>query len=318
MSVSACPHHGDVLAEQRALREGAALVAPLHELLWVVGPGAVEFLQGIVSQDVAGMPPGSVRRSLLLGPQGKLRALLWLARGEDRVGVITDAGWGEAVAETLEYYRIRVKAEIRAEERPALEVWGAEAARVADADPERWVERDGEVVLPLHLPGVPRFLLVAADPQRLRERGASPAGTLAVTAVRVEEGEPLMGRDVDESTIPHETGLVEEAASFSKGCYLGYELVERIESRGRTTPRRLLGVAVTRNLLPPEGAEVWTAERQVGALTSVAESLRVGAPVGLALLHRSVSPGDEVSIRWPGGEAPGVVKALPMVRNPGF
>lgn len=294
---------GDVTAEYRALRTAAGIVEPARDLVWVEGPDAVRFLQGLVSQDVEAMGPGEVRRSFLLGPQGKLRGLLWVLRAEGRVGLAVDPGLGERVVADLATYRIRVKAELRAEERGRWEVWGPEAP-----PGEGWVEEAGVLRAWLPLGGLRRVLEVGGEPPT----GLPRAGTLAATAVRVEQGEPVMGRDVDESTIPQETGLTGEAVSFTKGCYLGQELVARIDSRGHVN-RLLRGIAVTRNLIPPEGATVRAGDREAGTVTSVCESLTVGAPIGLCLLRREVEPGAEVTVTWPGGETPAVVRALPMV-----
>ncbi|MEX1043897.1 MAG: glycine cleavage T C-terminal barrel domain-containing protein, partial [Acidimicrobiia bacterium] len=278
--------YGDVVGEHRAIRNDVAVVNGGHEVVWVEGPGTLGFLQGILSQDVESMATGDVRRSFLLAPQGKLEALGWLMKEPERVGFIVDAGFGALVAERLNYYRIRVKAEIRAEERPVRSLWGPGARRVADVA-EHWVDRDGAVRAPFPTRGVDRVLVIGD----LEASGLPKAGELAMTIARVESGEPLMGRDVDESTIPQETGLVPDAVSLTKGCYLGQELVARIDSRGRVN-RHLRGLAVTRNVLPPEGAEVWAGEREVGRITSVSESVFVGAPIGLALLRREVEPGD--------------------------
>jgi tRNA-modifying protein YgfZ len=299
--------YGDVTAEYRALRTAAAVVGITHDLVWVEGRDAVSFLHGLLSQDVEAMPPGSVARSFLLGPQGKLRALLWLLRGDERVGILADAGLGERVAADLAGYRIRVKAEIRSDDRGVWGLWGPEAPAALGVE-DRWVERDGVLLAPAPPAGLARVLVVGEPPVG----GLPHAGALAVRAVRVEAGEPVMGVDVDESTIPQETGLVAEAVSFSKGCYLGQELVARIDTRGHVN-RRLRGLSVTRNVLPPDGSAVWAGDREVGAITSVAESLTVGAPVGLALVRREVEAGDEVALRWEGGEALAVVRDLPMV-----
>ncbi|MEX2280048.1 MAG: glycine cleavage T C-terminal barrel domain-containing protein [Acidimicrobiia bacterium] len=302
--------YGDVVAEHRAIRDDVAVVDGGHEVVWVEGPGTVGFLQGILSQDVESMATGDVMRSFLLAPQGKLEALGWLMKEPERVGFIVDAGFGALVAERLNYYRIRVKAEIRTEERPVWSLWGPGARRVADVA-EHWADRDGAVRAPFPTRGVDRVLVIGD----LEISGLPQAGELAMTAARVESGEPLMGRDVDESTIPQETGLVSDAVSFTKGCYLGQELVARIDSRGRVN-RHLRGLAVTRNVLPPEGAEVWAGEREVGRITSVSESVFVGAPIGLTLLRREVEPGDEVEIRWPDTSTPALVRALPFFSEP--
>jgi folate-binding Fe-S cluster repair protein YgfZ len=91
--------------------------AATHELTWVVGPDAVAFLDGQISQDVASMHRGEVKRSFLLEPRGKLQALLWVLRDDERVGMITWAGAGEALRSGLERFRFRVDAELVGDDR---------------------------------------------------------------------------------------------------------------------------------------------------------------------------------------------------------
>ena len=93
---------------------------------------------------------------------------------------------------------------------------------------------------------------------------------------------------------------------------LGQELVARIDSRGRVN-RHLRGIVVTRNVLPPEGAEFWLDDRMCGTLTSVSESLGVMAPIALCLLRREVESGDDVEVRWEGGATPAIARELPLV-----
>lgn len=307
--------YGDVTAEYLALRRHAGLVEGSHAALWVRGPDTVRFLQDLVSQEVAAVAPGAVTRSLLLGPQGKLRALLWMLREDEEVGLITEAPFAEQTREDLARYRIRVRVDIEPDPRPVLEVWGPQGAAVLGAcglvTGEGW-SRDQETVLASAAVGpLPRRFVLGVPPADLVAAGAVPAGGLAVRAVRVEAGEPRMGVDIDEKTIPQESGLVPATVSFTKGCYLGQELVARIDSRGHVN-RSLRGVLVTDNVLPPEGAEVVAGERVVGALTSVAESLTLRAPAALCLLRREVVPGDEVEIRWERGSTQGRVRDLPM------
>lgn len=301
------PSYGDVTAEYRALRNASAVVEGTHDLVLVEGPDSASFLQGILSQDIEGMIPGEVARSFLLNPSGKLTALLWVLRGAERVALFTDAGLGSTVAESLDYFRIRVKAEISLDERPTWALVGPEAGGLLDVD-DRWTERDGSILAPAPLSGLPR-VLVAGD---LPVSGLPRAGSIAMTSVRVEAGEPVMGVDVDEKTIPQETGLVPESVSFTKGCYLGQELVARIDSRGHVN-RHLRGIVMTRNVIPPDGAEVWLEDRNCGTLTSVSESLGVMAPVALCLLRREVTPETEVEVRWNSGSTPAIAKDLPLV-----
>jgi folate-binding protein YgfZ len=138
----------------------------------------------------------------------------------------------------------------------------------------------------ISLPGV-RRTFVSSPPPDLEEAPPELAEGLRIAA-----GEPLMGVDVDESTIPQESGLVESAVALDKGCFLGQELVARIDSRGGRVPRLLRGL----RLVPGVGAgdELRREDRVVGKVSSTGEHPLLG-PVGLALVRREVEPGASVS-----------------------
>jgi folate-binding protein YgfZ len=290
------------------------LVSGINRAIRVSGADAISFLQGLISQDVASQP-GTVVRSFLLGPQGKLRALLWVLIGENEVVLITDRESAGTVVADLSRYRIRVDVEIEADPRPVLELWGPEAAAVltgAGVEPDPgWIQTPGGWVAGIPLDGLNRFFFVGIDPDELVAAGAVRCGELAVTVLRIEAGEPKMGVDVDESTIPQESGLVPDSVSFTKGCYLGQELVARIDSRGHVN-RHLRGLVLTENILPPTGAEIFSDGKSVGAVGSVGESLTLRAPVGLGLVRREVEPGKGVELRWEGGSAMATVRELPL------
>lgn len=223
----------------------------IHEMILVEGADARSFLDGIVSQDLSRLDPLRPIRSFLLAPQGKLRGLLWLTGEGERVEVVTDAGQGKSVADDLRHYKIRVKAAI-AEPVPVTTI----------------VTGDGSY----------RFVTEASDLPRLSEEEWN--------VLRIEAAEPVMGIDVDERTIPQETGLVEEAVSFEKGCFLGQELVARLDSRQGRVNRHLRRVELEGRPALPAGVEAG------GAITSVAA--RGEAFIGLGLLPRQIEPGDEI------------------------
>jgi len=306
--------YGDVTAEYLSLRSGRGFVTGYSEIVWAIGTDTVEFLDGQVSQDVAAMPVGSTARSLLLEPRGKLVALPWLLRGTDRVGLVVARGSGSTVIEHLERFKFRVDVELEIDDRDTIEVWGENVDDVlADLDLPAdlgWV--DGEMMAGL-LVGDPlrRLVLSGLDESTADRLDLVAAGRLAADSVRVEAGEPVMGVDVDGATIPQESGLVAAAVSFTKGCYVGQELVARIDSRGRVN-RRLVGIAMTSIIVPPVGAEVVVEDSTVGALSTVGESLAVRAPVALAMVRREVESGDTVIVRWNSGETAGRVHPLPL------
>ncbi|HUG75385.1 MAG TPA: glycine cleavage T C-terminal barrel domain-containing protein [Acidimicrobiia bacterium] len=307
------PTYGDVTAEYRALVEGCAAIEGSRHLVWVRGSDAVAFLDGQVSQDIAGMEPGAVARSFLLEPRGKIVALMWVLRGESEVGLVIDAGRSAAVVDALDRFRFRVNATLEAP-LPLVELWGPETDAALDrlgyGSVVGWSRVDDGTVarLPARWPVA---ALSAIDSAMLDAAGVVRAGLIAATTVRIEAGEPVSGVDIDETTIPQETGLVDEAVSFTKGCFLGQELVARIDSRGRVN-RHLRGIVMTENLIPPVGATVEHEGVDVGRLTSVGESLRVGAPIAMALVRREVDPEAPVRVSWDGGSAGAVVRSLPL------
>lgn len=305
--------YGDVTAEYRALIEGCAAIEGSRHLVWVRGADAITFLDGQVSQDLAGMEPDSVARSFLLEPRGKIVALMWVLRGESEVGLIIDAGRTAAVVDALERFRFRVDATLEAP-LPLVELWGPETeaalGRLGLGGVVGWGRID-DVTLARLPSRSPVAAVAGIDPAGLDAAGVVRAGTIAATTVRIEAGEPISGVDIDETTIPQETGLVDEAVSFTKGCFLGQELVARIDSRGRVN-RHLRGVVMTENLIPPVGATVEHAGADMGRLTSVGESLRVGAPIAMALLRRELEPEASVRVTWDGGSAGAVVRGLPL------
>lgn len=248
-----------------------------HEVIWVEGVDAISFLDSQISQDVAGMVPGAVARSFLLEPRGKLRAILWVLRADDRVGLVTPAGTGEAVIADLVRFRFRVDVTFRHDARPVASVWGLAS------DAPGWQDHEG--TLTIHLPGTAPSTIVAGD--------GSMAPTLEpdeVSLHRVLAAEPIFGVDVDESTIPQETGLVGEAVSFTKGCYLGQELVARIDSRGHVN-KTLRQIAFPESG-PGPGDEVTRDGTAVGVLGTVAPVAQ--GVLALAMLRREVAAGDRV------------------------
>lgn len=301
------------------VRTGAGVATGLHEVVWVRGPDTIRFLDGLISQDVASMTPGAVAHSFLLAPNGKLRAPHVLWRGTEDVAIVVSTGLGEIVVGDLNKFRIRVDATIGIDDRIVIDLAGPTAQEVLTSagyvslDPLSWT--DGEVVVgavPFVSSDLPRFVFIGASIEALTQAGAVEVSVEEFDRIRVEAGEPIVGRDVGASTIPQEMGSVDHAVSFTKGCFLGQELVARIDSRGRVN-RRLLGLVFAPGANPQVGARVHAADKLVGELTSVVESTTLGAPVALALVRREVQVGDDVAVVWDEGEGVAVVRSLPLV-----
>jgi len=149
------------------------------------------------------------------------------------------------------------------------------------------------------------------------DAGATVVGPEALHAARIEAGYPLFGIDMTDDTIPLEAGIDQRAISFTKGCFVGQEVVIRVLHRGGgRVVKKLVGFKLTTtpdgrpSAGPPfKGAKVFSGEREIGVLTSVATSPRFGV-IALGYVHRDfTSPGADVQI----GGHPATVVALPMV-----
>ncbi len=298
----------DVTDGYLALRREVGAFDARREVLAVRGADAVTFLQGQLSADVAGLAVGEHAWSLLLQPQGKLDAWLRASRtGDDEVVIDVAAGFRDAVVRRLERFKLRVDATLTPLD------WGGASLRGPEAPTVDVSSSGAALVLPVDWRGLPGVDLLGPDV-------AVPAGVptvdrLAAHNVRIEQGWPEMGSELDGDVIPAEVGqwFVDASASFTKGCYTGQELVARIDSRGGNVPRHLRGLVVGTNVLPPVGADVVADGQERGSLTGVGESLDLRAPVALGFVHRTVDVGAEVTISWEGGTAPARVVDLPMV-----
>lgn len=288
----------------RLLRESVAAIPNVTGVVWVTGPDAVSFVDGLVSQNVAAMNRGEIRPGLLLAPNGKLRSTLHLLRLEDRVGLACDAGRTGIVHDDLSRFKIRVDVAIETESTPIWDIWGRDAPSVmerygAGAAPIG----DGPVVFarPFARSDLPRVVIIGDPPaiERLSARDIEPT--------RIEVGEPIMGTDLTEKTIPQEGVDVAQAVDFAKGCYLGQELVARIDSRGHVN-QRLVGMVFDGTEAPTAAAEVLFEGKVVGSLTSVAQSELLGAPIALGVIRTEAGEGARIEA----GGVMGTIGELPL------
>lgn len=288
---------------QVAARREAVAIPDITGLVWVRGNDAAGFLEGLLSQNIASIDPGETRPSLLLEPNGKLRAPLLVMAAHDGFGLLCDAPASAAVADGLQRFKIRVDVSIAIDDAPAWDIWGMQAAASIGnvPAPGRWVDGDRRIVPRPFLHGsVPRIVVVGEPPPVPR------AEPVHVDAVRIEAGEPRLGVDLSDNVIPQEFLDVSDWVDFEKGCYLGQELVARIDSRGHVN-RRLAGF-VFADQVPRPGVPIIAGGEEVGTLTSSAFSLEVGSGVGLALIRVEAAVGTAVQADGIGG----VVADLPL------
>lgn len=286
----------------------------------VTGPDAWSYLQSLVSADLDAIGDGEGAHSLLLTPQGKLDVDFRLLRVGDEVWLDCDPGFGEQLAASLNRFRIRVQCDVtdRTGSWGSLAVRGPGALDAASAlgvdvpvAPHAHVRfEEGAVVVRAPWPGGDGFdvvgppATVATAAERLSAAGVPTCSPEAFEALRIEAGVPRQGCELDEKTIPQEAFLERDAVSFSKGCFLGQELVCRIDTRGHVNKylRRLSDLDGS----PPRGAEIVAGEKVVGTVTSSAP----GAALGY--VRHEVEPPASVELRWDGGGGRAVVEAIPV------
>jgi tRNA-modifying protein YgfZ len=236
-----------------AAHDDVAVVELDRDVLEATGPDAASFLHGQLSQAIEPMAVGESRWSFLLQPQGKVEAIVRLTRtGPERFVLDTDAGYGPKVIDSLSRFKLRTRIELETLPWRVVGLRGPGAAAVGAAAELDVAATGGRDLLGPE-PSVP------ADLPRLTPGEAE--------ALRILAHEPRLGIDVDESTIPQETGIADALVDFAKGCYRGQELVERIHSRGGV--RRRLQVLDTAGPVTP-GDPVTADGADIGRVTSAA------------------------------------------------
>ena len=312
-----------IATEYAAAREGAAL-ALLDDrgVLAVTGPQRQKFLHNMLSNDVASLAPGQGALASLMDVKGHLLALMRVLVTENAVLLELPQQRLAKVNETLLFYK--VGAPVRFEERKdvVLAVLGPRAKAVLAAP-----ELPNEAHLAREIGGAPARIARASDlpaggfvvhvapdhvasvRQALSDAGAVPIARETFDVLRIEDGRPWYGADVTEDHLLHETGLLREYHSSSKGCYVGQEVVARLEGRGGNVNKLLRGLRL--EAAAARGDVVRREGKDVGTITSAGVSPRLGA-IALAYLHRSAfEPGTLVDV----GGRPATVVAPPFARE---
>ncbi len=271
------------LASERALR--------------VTGDDAQRFLHDLLSGSIEALDDGNSTETLMLAPNGRLRAVALAGRIDGEYWLLS--AQAENLAADLRRFRIRVDVEIEPDDRSVWVISNTGSLR------------PGEAGVWLQHPRIPdRWYLVGEVPDSLED--VPIADATEIEADRLELGEPKFGVDVDEQTIPNEAFPLRSFIDFDKGCYLGQELVERIDARGRVV-KRLTGVSFATPTPPPPRSEVVVGTDVVGHVTSAAR-LSEGA-AALAVIRSEVGPGSVVQVRWDGGGAEGTISEPTLLTN---
>ena len=255
-------HYGSLYGEQVTLKAGDGFVdLSHHDVLRVSGPDRLQWLHDLTTQYFLDLAPRTWTQALVLSPQGHVEhAFAGIDDGESFTAA-TEPGRAAALVEFLDRMRFMSRVEV-------AEVTSDLALTFRPAVGHELVPRD-------------RLTAYA--------EAAGPAcGLWAYEALRIARGEPRLGLDTDQRTIPNEVGWLGTAVHLDKGCYRGQETVARVHNLGRP-PRRLtlLHLDGSENRLPAIGSELRWGEKVVGIVGTSARHHELG-PIALALVKRNV------------------------------
>jgi folate-binding protein YgfZ len=341
--------YGDVTQEYAAVREAGAGLIDLSARgrLLVTGSEAVPFLNGLITNDMKTLEVGSWMPAAFPNVQGRLIASVRVMRLRDEGTekkacptflIDTEAATHEKVLKTIERFTLAGDFHVtdRTGETVMLSVQGKKAISVvgsvlgAAADglaPQAvrqisWQQADSMVdVTVIHASHTAEdgFDLIIDNAHAgslwnaLQQAGAQPLGYDALEVLRVEAGVPRYGIDMDDTNVVSETNL-DDAVSFTKGCYIGQEIIARIKYRGHVA-KKLSGLLFEETVAVGAGSVVHSAEgKEIGRLTSVTFSPRLNRTIALAYLkYDYLAPGTPVKVVAGALELSATVGELPFV-----
>ncbi|MFC3960123.1 aminomethyltransferase family protein [Halovivax cerinus] len=346
-------HYGRPDRAHRAVRNGVGLIEPAYGIVTVAGDDRVEYVDNVVTNDVP-TTDGTGRYALLLDPQGRIETDLYVYDAGDRLLCVTPPGRAGPLAEEWaeKVFIQDVEIDHATDEFAIFGVHGPQATeKVASvlggsATPDepltfvRGTIADAGVTVTRTdgLAGEEGYEVVCAvehaesvyEALSVTGMGAAPFGYRTWESLTLEAGTPLFETEL-EGTIPNVLGL-RNALDFEKGCYVGQEVVSRVENRGQPS-RRLIGLVVSASDTPdpsdstadeqdiaderpvPEvGAAVFDGDTAVGAVTRAAVSPSLDRTVALALVEYDLDVTD-LTVRVDGSERPAERRPLPLVEG---
>ncbi|MDI6912385.1 folate-binding protein [Nocardioides sp.] len=266
-------HYGSFNNEQRTLEAGQGFVDLSHrDVVRVSGPDRLTWLHSLTTQHLEALAPKVWTGALVLSPQGHVEHAFFGYDDGDSFTAHTEPGTAAALVEFLDRMRFMMRVE------------------VADVTAELAVTWRPSATAEGPYAG---YELVPREQLTTYAEAAGPAcGLWAFEALRIARGEPRLGLDTDQRTIPNEAGWIGPAVHLDKGCYRGQETVARVHTLGRP-PRRLtlLHLDGSENRLPPVGAELLLGDpadhKVVGFVGTSARHYELG-PIALAMVKRNV------------------------------
>lgn len=285
----------------RASRESVLLVpAAERSAILVTGKDRTTWLNGLVTCELAKRERGEGAYGLLVEKKGRIQTDLYIVPSEDdaTLALAIPATLRDAVLATLDHYLIMEDAEILASDLVFVVAHGPRASELRALAPfAGTVDLLGHGGVVLAAPAAEAAALDARIAAEVAKLGGVIADEATWDAVRIEHGLPRFGVEVDATLYPQEAALEKLAVSFSKGCYLGQEVVYMLENRGHVK-RKLVPLDLEGDAVPTAGSAVTTpAGEAVGEIRSATLGASSGKPAAIAMVKwAQTKPGTELRV----------------------
>src|SRR5258708_3035769 len=305
---------GDEAAEYRYARDTVALIDKNYRAyLAFTGPDRVRYLNATLTNNIKDLAVGHGTISLLLNPQGHILAEIETYAFADRLLCVSYAMIRERLVEWLDKYIIMDDVTLADETPPygtlalegpkaaalVKEVSGADLTQFEHFSPPSasggsfpcWLTKRSRGGLPgaeslaerEKLPELWQILSEAA-----RWHGGGPMGSPPLSATRLAQGIPWFGYDFGEKQIPHEAGLQDTHISYTKGCYTGQEIVERVRSRGQVNRQRVR-LAFSGGVVPDPATLLTLYGKEMGHVTRAARTCDPPRIIGIGYVRKEAN-----------------------------
>jgi folate-binding protein YgfZ len=314
----------DAFAGYEAARRHAALIDRTHRGRIVVsGADRAAYLQGLLTNDVAALRAGQGCYAAYLTPQGRMIADLHVYELGDVILLTMIRDVKDVVLTKLDQFVFTEDVQL-GDVTASFAQWAIVGPHAAQAIAPLLggTSEAALMAMPEHgnlrvdWRGTPAIVTRISDAgeagydiyvesaqadalkNTLADAGVSVLEDAVAEAVRIEAGIPVFRRDMDEDTIPLEAGIESRAISFTKGCYVGQEVIVRVLHRGHgRVARKLVGLRVDGERAPAPGTSVLSGDRDVGRVTSSTWSPALKASIALGYVHRDfIAPGTELTV----------------------
>jgi folate-binding protein YgfZ len=337
--MEAVDDYGDFLAEHAALRSSAGVLdLNFRSRLVLTGADRVRLLNGQVTNDVQKLPVGSGCYAAIITNKGKMQSDANIYLLPNEILLDFEPGLAAAVSQRLERYIIADDVQV-IDAAPHYGLLTAQGPRAWDAvtslglnfvSPEKpfaWTSISDATLGEIYCMNQPRLGTVGFDlfaptgslaalADKLiaaaKQLGGRACGWRALETARIEAGIPRFGAEMDETNLPPEAGIDSRAVSYTKGCYIGQEVIARIRTYGQVA-KALRGLRLSGDVLPVKGDKLVAGGKDVGYVASAIHSPALNANIALAYVRREHNQiGTELMVKTATGELPAKVVELPF------